>query len=152
MLNNIVLGSFSRKNLLRFKKKKYLEISQLLTCVRAVPAVDGKVMVGRDCYDGRHRELWERVGGHVADRRVGQEFHDHANVVRQRREHHRRQVEGGRPRRMRLHQELRRGLAEVLDLVLDGLAHHRVAHGLKVDGSLVRQVVEHVRRSHGLGS
>jgi hypothetical protein len=52
----------------------------------------------------------------VADGRVGQELHDHADVVRHRREHHRRQVHGRAPRRVRLHQQLRRRLAKVPNL------------------------------------
>ena len=56
------------------------------------------------------------------------------------------------PRRVRLHEKLRRRLTEVLDLVLDGLAHDVVGHGLQVHGALVRQVVEHVRGADGLGT
>ena len=59
------------------------------TCVIGVPAVGRKVLVGGQRDDGGERELREGVGRDVADRRVGEELHDHAHVVRQRREHHR---------------------------------------------------------------
>ena len=59
-------------------------------------------------------------------------------------------MHGRAPRRVRLHEELARRLAEVLDLVLDGLAHHAVRRRLEVDAALVRQVVEHVRRPNRL--
>ena len=55
-------------------------------------------------------------------------------------------------RRVWLHEELGGRLAEVLDLVLDGLAHDGVGHGLEVDGALVGQVVEDVRGADGLRS
>ena len=110
------------------------------------------MLVGRDSDDGRQRQLRERVGRDVADGRVRQELHDHADVVRHRREHHRRQVHGGAARGVGLHQELGRRLAKVPDLVFDGLAHHHVVDRLKVDAALVRQVVKHVGGADGFGS
>ena len=62
------------------------------------------------------------------------------------------QMHGGAPGRVGLHEELAGGLAKVPDLPLDGLAHDLVLHRLEVDAALVRQVVEHVRRTHGLGT
>ena len=55
-----------------------------------VPLVDGEVVVARDGDDGRGGHGRVRVGRHVRHGRVGQELHDHAHVVRHRREHHRR--------------------------------------------------------------
>ena len=47
------------------------------------------MLIGCDGDYGREWELWERVCGDVADRRVGQELHDHADVIGNGREHHR---------------------------------------------------------------
>ena len=63
----------------------------LLLCTSdLVPLVDGEVIVARDGDDRRHRHGWVRVGGDVRHWRVGQELHDHADVVLYSREHHRR--------------------------------------------------------------
>ena len=62
------------------------------------------------------------------------------------------QMHGGAPGWVGLHEELAWRLAKVPDLPLDSLAHDLVLHRLEVDAALVRQVVEHVRRTHGLGT
>ena len=61
-------------------------------------------------------------------------------------------MHGRAPGRVWLHEELAGRLAKVLDLVLDGLAHHAVRHRLELHAALVRQVVEHVGRTHSLGT
>ena len=61
-------------------------------------------------------------------------------------------MHGGAPGRVWLHEELAGRLAKVPDLPLDGLAHDLVLRRLEVDAALVRQVVEHVGRAHGLGT
>ncbi len=53
---------------------------------------------------------------------------------------------------MRLHEELAGSLPEVPDLVLHGLPHNVVAHGLQVHAALVREVVKHICSADGLGS
>ena len=55
-----------------------------------VPLVDGEVVVAGDGDDGGHRHGRVSVGGHMCYRRVGKELHYHADVVLNRREHHRR--------------------------------------------------------------
>ena len=97
------------------------------------------MLVGRDGDDRGQWQLGDGVGRDVANGRVGQELHDHADVVRHRREHHGRQVHVGRARRVRLLEQLRRRLAEVADLVLHSLLHHGVAgQGPQVHAALVR--------------
>ena len=46
-----------------------------------VPFVDGEILVDRDGDDGRVLDGRVRVAGNVRDRRIGEEFHDHRNVV-----------------------------------------------------------------------
>ena len=59
------------------------------TCVVRIPTVDGEMLIRRYRYDRRIRQLRIRIGRDMADRRVRQEFHDHAHVLRDWREHHR---------------------------------------------------------------
>jgi len=55
-----------------------------------VPLVDSKVVVACDGDDGRYRDRWVSVRCNVSHRRVGQELHDHTDIILDRREHHRR--------------------------------------------------------------
>ena len=55
-----------------------------------VPAVDCEVVVASDGDDSWLRHHRMCVGGHVRDGRVGEELHDHADVVLHRAEHLRR--------------------------------------------------------------
>jgi len=50
---------------------------------------------------------------------------------------------------MRLHQELRRRLTKVSDLVLNRLPYHGIVDGVQLDVTLVRQVVENIGRTYG---
>lgn len=51
---------------------------------------------------------------------------------------------------MRFCEQLRRRLSEAANLVLECLPHYRVRYRVKVDVTLVRQVVENVSRAHSL--
>ena len=89
----------------------------------------------------------------------------HADILRRRVEHHRREMHGRAsemdtflPRfRFRLNflpgwvwfqEELTGGLPERLDLLLHCLPHHWVTLLVKIHRPLIRQIVEHVGRSH----
>lgn len=52
---------------------------------------------------------------------------------------------------MRFAEQLRGGLAEAADLVLDGGARHRLRELVEPHAAFVRQVVEHVCRTNRLG-
>ena len=53
---------------------------------------------------------------------------------------------------MWLGEQLRRGLTETSNLVLDRLSHHRVGHSCQVHLAVVRQVVEDVGGAHSFRS
>jgi len=50
---------------------------------------------------------------------------------------------------MRLHEELRRRLTKVSDLVLDRFPYHGIVNSVQLDVTLVRQVVENIGRTYG---
>lgn len=56
--------------------------------VVGVPSVHGELLVHGHGHHRRQRQLRIGVGGYVDDRRVGEELHCHAYVVRNGREHH----------------------------------------------------------------
>ena len=123
-----------------------------------VVAVDAELVLGADGEhggeEGRRGERGRRrrVGAHVDDGRVGEELHDHADVLVVLREHHGRDGERRAARRMRLGEQLGGYLAEVAYLRLEGVACARVLDGVEVDGALVGQVIEDVGGAHGLRS
>lgn len=53
---------------------------------------------------------------------------------------------------MGFHEKLRRCLAEVSYLILDGFLHDEIGDRVQFDAALVRQVVKDVRRADSLGS
>ena len=55
-----------------------------------IPSVDSKVMVTSDCDDAGGRHSWVCVGRDVGDGGVGQELHDHTNIILYCSKHHRR--------------------------------------------------------------
>ena len=54
-----------------------------------VPLVEGKVVIASDGDNSRGGYCWVGVSRDVGDGRVGQELHDHTNIIRHAGEHHR---------------------------------------------------------------
>lgn len=58
------------------------------------------------------------------------------------------QMHGRAPRRMRLHQQLRRSLSKAPDLIFHSLPHYRIGNVVQLHAALVRKVIEHVGSSN----
>ncbi len=106
------------------------------------------MLIGCYGHNGRIGQLGKSVGRHVTNGRIGQKLHDHADVIGHGRKHHWAQVQSWASWWVRLHQELRRSLAEMADLIFDGLSHDGVGNRLEVYWAFVCQVVKDICGSH----